>query len=588
MSDLLNYLLSPGPLTGMIVLVILLSVFILVRAKVITPGPTTIRLPDSISNDMPTVPSPMRRSMPKDVTDDRATDSDITLRGIITTPFGIAAPSVPTAEEAQETESRNLSEAAAMWLRRGDLPRALKCYRRLNSSVEVARLCRALDLNRDAITQFRQALHANPLDEDLRIELVELLLDTGEKREALDLVNAVMDSGSGPGSLGSPRFFERIGIRFEAADMEPEALTCYQRALMMNDAITTVLLRVRYLNEVNRLREAASTPPTPRAADKLLQAALARDSDVVVSTVDPPAEMTPEDAAYLAGTATIVGHLALGAGRMEPPSSVRSIFNRATRFSLERLLRANDDSVSFVASDRILDVPVMLRLFLLQGEGRRRVRELERRLQLISRVNHPNLAKVTFADRRGPILRLSVEFMPGGTLKEFIEKLPGVGAPLLVRLLIQTALGLEAAHRAGVLHGNVTGDNVLIGVDQRLKLTNFLLVPIASPADEETDSSAILGSSPPGGGPKAIGFQADLNLFADLIESTLALAMPKLHTVPGEPPGRESSTTAELVELVRRLRAAEFDSIARARLILEQILENTLRSSAAIRRGGVD
>jgi tetratricopeptide (TPR) repeat protein len=522
-----------------------------------------------VTGDSPTRPLPIHPGNSQAVLDDeRLTDSDLDLREFMKTP--VPAPGdpnyVPTLAECEAEEAKDLRNAGALWLRRGDLPRALGAFERVGAHLEAGRTHRAIGNTERALEHLRQALQGTPLDEELRIEIVDLLLDLDRATEARQLVEAV--SGALSDQRASAKFFERIGRSFEAAERDVEALDYYNRAVAENNALVSVLIRLRYLGEINRLRDVAAGRAKAPDPAQLMKQVLETSSDIGSMTASKRAPLR-----------AIVGHLALGGSAETELLPVRSPSNRALRFDVDRLISTTDDTATFFGSDAILDVPVTLRMFALHKEFASRFLDLERRMKLLAHLSHPNLGRLTYADRDDELLRVVQEYIPGGTLREFVGKLPAVGVPLLIRLLVQVAHALEAVHRLGIIHGDVRMETIYLSHDQRLKLTDFVPFPTARTGDDDTDPAAWVA----GAEPKAVGFGSDLLQFAQVMDDMVEIGKGRLAGTPAANAAPDTEFGAELKDLAMRIRTGELSSAGKVRQSLEESLEKFMAAVGAAR-----
>ncbi|RLN93950.1 hypothetical protein BBJ28_00010429 [Nothophytophthora sp. Chile5] len=88
-----------------------------------------------------------------------------------------------------------------------------------------------------------------------------------------------------------------------------------------------------------------------------------------------------------------------------------------------------------------------------------------------SRLNHPNVIKMYGACHEGPRPFFVCERAGNGTLGSFMKKwrLPWI----VWASLHQAALGLQYLHHNGVVHGDLKGNNILVGTAGETKLSDF-------------------------------------------------------------------------------------------------------------------
>ncbi len=84
-----------------------------------------------------------------------------------------------------------------------------------------------------------------------------------------------------------------------------------------------------------------------------------------------------------------------------------------------------------------------------------------------------------------------MELIDGITLKEYILKKGHLPYEEAVTIAIQVAMGLETAHRGGVIHRDIKPQNIIISCDGKVKVTDF---GIAKAATSDTISSNVMGS----------------------------------------------------------------------------------------------
>jgi serine/threonine protein kinase len=114
------------------------------------------------------------------------------------------------------------------------------------------------------------------------------------------------------------------------------------------------------------------------------------------------------------------------------------------------------------------------------------VRRLERSSRAVAGLSHPNIARVYETGEAVvsgspantlntlPSRYIAMERVEGITLRERLKR---EGGPLSLAqaadILEQVARGLDAIHQAGVIHRDIKPSNILLGIDGKVKLTDF-------------------------------------------------------------------------------------------------------------------
>ncbi len=113
----------------------------------------------------------------------------------------------------------------------------------------------------------------------------------------------------------------------------------------------------------------------------------------------------------------------------------------------------------------------------------------------LSRLNHPNIATVHDFDTHRGVDFLVMEYVPGDTLDQKVAKGP-LRERESVRLCMQLAEGLTAAHEQGVLHRDLKPGNLRVTPDGRLKILDFGLAKLVRPdASSEAAETRSLSES---------------------------------------------------------------------------------------------
>jgi hypothetical protein len=143
------------------------------------------------------------------------------------------------------------------------------------------------------------------------------------------------------------------------------------------------------------------------------------------------------------------------------------------RYVVERRLGAGGMGVVYLAHDPDLERRVAIKIVrpgLTTGRTR-----LLREGQAVARLAHPNVVSVFDVGPFGDDFFIAMEYISGANLDEYLR---GPRRPWreVLDLFLAAGRGLGAAHRAGLVHRDFKPDNVLIGDDGRVVVTDFGLV----------------------------------------------------------------------------------------------------------------
>jgi serine/threonine-protein kinase len=106
------------------------------------------------------------------------------------------------------------------------------------------------------------------------------------------------------------------------------------------------------------------------------------------------------------------------------------------------------------------------------GDDQEFLRRFAREVRAAEEVEHPNLVRILDAGEAEGRPYLALEYVSGGTLERRLVDGP---LPLAdtIRAVTHVAGGLDALHRAGLVHRDVKPSNVLLREDSSAALTDF-------------------------------------------------------------------------------------------------------------------
>jgi eukaryotic-like serine/threonine-protein kinase len=128
-----------------------------------------------------------------------------------------------------------------------------------------------------------------------------------------------------------------------------------------------------------------------------------------------------------------------------------------------------------------------------------RVARFQREAKLLASLNHPNIAAIYGLEESGGTSFLVLELVEGETLAEYIAGnagvLPGKGAaetatlPGILKIALQIAEALEAAHEKGVIHRDLKPANIKVTADGKVKVLDFGLAKAYAGEQEQVNLS---------------------------------------------------------------------------------------------------
>ncbi|MBL9016965.1 MAG: protein kinase, partial [Myxococcales bacterium] len=156
------------------------------------------------------------------------------------------------------------------------------------------------------------------------------------------------------------------------------------------------------------------------------------------------------------------------------------------RYVILELLGRGAMGIVYAAYDPQLDRRVALKLM---RPDRRRTSLAERFLregQSMARLSHPNVVAVHDVGVLDDGIFLAMEYVAGRTLQRWLVAETRSWREILAAF-IAAGNGLAAAHRAGIVHRDFKPDNVLVGGDGTVRVTDFGLARLGESTDVGSD-----------------------------------------------------------------------------------------------------
>jgi CHASE2 domain-containing sensor protein/tRNA A-37 threonylcarbamoyl transferase component Bud32 len=153
-------------------------------------------------------------------------------------------------------------------------------------------------------------------------------------------------------------------------------------------------------------------------------------------------------------------------------------------------------SVVFRAIQQPLGRPVALKFISPRlYRDRDAVQRFLREARLTGQLMHPNLVAVFDSGENHGVPYIALELVDGENLKSLIQRKGQLTPAEAVGLLIPALKGLQHAHDHGIVHRDIKSENILIGKDGAVKITDFGIAKVNSTQDAfETMQQVIVGT----------------------------------------------------------------------------------------------
>jgi len=153
------------------------------------------------------------------------------------------------------------------------------------------------------------------------------------------------------------------------------------------------------------------------------------------------------------------------------------------RYVIDGTLGQGAMGVVYRAEDPLLKRRVAIKVVRAAGEERAQaLTRFQREAEISAQLNHPNVVTIYDVGEEpglGPFI--AMEYVEGHSLGSFVRD-GSLDLETRFGILIQTMRALRAAHRHAIVHRDVKPENILIGLDGRVKLMDFGIAKTMAPA----------------------------------------------------------------------------------------------------------
>ena len=277
----------------------------------------------------------------------------------------------------------------------------------------------------------------------------------------------------------------------------------------------------------------------------------------------------------------------------------------SNRYHIIKPLGSGGMAAVYLAHDEVLDRDVALKVLKHRfTDDEEFVERFRREARISAALSHPNIASVyDLGEIQNGSYYMSMEYVPGRTLRELVSKKGSLSPGKAVEIAIQVAEALSTAHACGIVHRDIKPQNILLANSQEVKVVDFGIARAAA-LSEITKEGHVLGTehymSPEQAKGEPVGPQSDLYSLGVVLYEMLTGKLPHeaygpllgratvakhLSEYPRSPKEINPLVPKKLSTIVVRLLSEEperrYQSASSLKAELEKVKSESLGSTAA-------
>ncbi len=178
--------------------------------------------------------------------------------------------------------------------------------------------------------------------------------------------------------------------------------------------------------------------------------------------------------------------------------------------------------------------------------------------RIAAQIRHPNVVEITDLGEESDVLYIVMEYIDGESLATLLrnsaKRKEPVGLPVGVQLIIDACNGLHSAHelknldgqQVGLVHRDISPQNILVTYDGMVKLVDFGVAKAAGRTSSETTAGQIKGKAPYMAPEQALGRAVDRRT------DVFAMGIVLYQVTTGKHPFRGENDLATLHNILHR------------------------------------
>ena len=144
------------------------------------------------------------------------------------------------------------------------------------------------------------------------------------------------------------------------------------------------------------------------------------------------------------------------------------------KYRIEDVVGSGGMAIVYYAIDEELNRPTALKVLHKHWTSDQiALHRFKREAQIAQRLDHPNIVKIYEYDEIDETVFLAMEYISGGSLAKRFQNPVAITLEQSTAMLTAIAQALDYAHAQGVIHRDLKLENILVGDNDRLILSDF-------------------------------------------------------------------------------------------------------------------
>ena len=149
----------------------------------------------------------------------------------------------------------------------------------------------------------------------------------------------------------------------------------------------------------------------------------------------------------------------------------------------------------FVAVHQMMERQVAIKVLPQSKSTNDAISNFKREIQTQAKLDHRNLVRAYDAGHDGNVYFLVTEYVPGTDLRRLVRSQGPLTVNQAASVIMQAAIGLDYAHRQGLIHRDVKPGNILVTPEGLVKVSDLGLSGFLHEGEDDPRAGKIVGTA---------------------------------------------------------------------------------------------